>query len=161
MCFAKYRAVVSCLTIACLLVSISAHAQNATLRGLAAARSLKCTFPLMSTGTWDAVGAPSAEVRGATLELNYDEIDTQDGTAQASVTFGRLHIIARLSNQTLHLLAIDNDGPLYITTVFDRPGHPGRLKATHTRHVFTDVSLPGFPSRPEQYFGECEILRSP
>jgi len=29
----------------------------------------------------------------------------------------------------------------------------------HTRHEYTEVRLPGFTSRPEQYYGECEITR--
>jgi hypothetical protein len=28
----------------------------------------------------------------------------------------------------------------------------------HSRHEYTDVSLPGYTSSPEQYYGECEIL---
>jgi len=26
----------------------------------------------------------------------------------------------------------------------------------HARHEYTEVSLPGYTSRPEQYYGECE-----
>ncbi|MBM3778060.1 MAG: hypothetical protein FJW23_07445 [Acidimicrobiia bacterium] len=59
----------------------------------------------------------------------------------------------------MHLLAIDNSGPVYLTTVFDSPGRPGRYKAAHSRHEFTPVSLPGFTSRPEQYVGDCELVK--
>ena len=31
----------------------------------------------------------------------------------------------------------------------------GKLRAVHTRHEYTEVSLPGFTSRPEQYYGDC------
>jgi hypothetical protein len=58
-------------------------------------------------------------------------------------------------------MQMDNSGPLYLTTVFSAGGRdqlPGaRLRAVHTRHEFTSVSLPGFTSRPEQYYGECEV----
>jgi hypothetical protein len=27
--------------------------------------------------------------------------------------------------------------------------------AVHTRHEYTDISLPGFTSRPEMYIGDC------
>jgi hypothetical protein len=43
--------------------------------------------------------------------------------------------------------------------VFDKENTPGKYKAVHTRHEYTEVSLPGFTSRPEQYYGECEIAR--
>ncbi len=35
----------------------------------------------------------------------------------------------------------------------------GKLKAVHTRHEYTEVSLPGYTSRPEQYYGECDARR--
>jgi hypothetical protein len=41
--------------------------------------------------------------------------------------------------------------------VFDRPGRNGTLLAAHSRHEFTPVQLPGFTSRPEQYYGECDV----
>ena len=56
-------------------------------------------------------------------------------------------------------LHTDAAGPVYITTVFNKPAHAGKLKASHSRHEFTDVSLPGFTSRPEQYIGECELIK--
>jgi hypothetical protein len=33
------------------------------------------------------------------------------------------------------------------------------MRAVHTRHEYTMISLPGFTSRPEQYYGECAIGR--
>jgi hypothetical protein len=43
--------------------------------------------------------------------------------------------------------------------VFDKETRAGRLQAVHTRHEYTAVSLPGFTSRPEQYYGDCEAAR--
>ena len=40
-----------------------------------------------------------------------------------------------------------------------KPGQEGRWLAVHTRHEYTDVSLPGYTSRPEQYYGSCAIER--
>jgi hypothetical protein len=48
-------------------------------------------------------------------------------------------------------------GPLYTTTVLAKESRDGRLLAIHTRHEYTDVSLPGFTSRPEMYLGECAV----
>jgi hypothetical protein len=54
---------------------------------------------------------------------------------------------------------MSGEGVLRITTVFDKQNSPGKFKAVHARHEYTDVSLPGFTSRPEQYYGECELGR--
>ena len=66
------------------------------------------------------------------------------------------HVIARLAAGSLHFIAMDGAGPVYLTSVFD-DGRGGPLKAVHSRHAFFDVSLPGFTSTPEQYYGECHI----
>ena len=68
-----------------------------------------------------------------------------------------MEIIVRLSAGTLHLVQSSSGGPLYVTTVFPEQTPDGKLKAVHTRHEFTALSLPGFTSRPEQYYGACEI----
>jgi hypothetical protein len=43
--------------------------------------------------------------------------------------------------------------------VLDKKTASGKLKAMHSRHEVTDFALPGFTSSPEQYIGECEILK--
>lgn len=135
-----------------------ASAQSSTSK-LAEATSVKCTFPIITTGTWAKDGTASVKTETSDMTLQYDDIDTQDGTAAVSGLSGKLYIIVRMAGVNLHLLAIDGAGPLYITTVFDKPSKPGRYKAAHSRHEFTDVSLPGFTSRPEQYVGDCEVLK--
>jgi hypothetical protein len=125
---------------------------------LGAVKSVKCAFPLYSIGTWTS-GEPSAELKKGSLSVAFDEINTEDGTARANGPFGDTHIIAKLSIWSLHLLEISGEGMLRVTTVFDKESRPGKYKAVHTRHEYTEVSLPGFTSRPEQYYGECEISR--
>jgi len=49
------------------------------------------------------------------------------------------------------------DGPLYTTRIFPKETRAGKLQAVHTRHEYTEISLPGFTSRPEQYYGECDV----
>jgi len=46
-------------------------------------------------------------------------------------------------------------GPLYVTTVIAKETKDGRLMAVHTRHEYTQISMPGFTSRPEMYVGDC------
>jgi hypothetical protein len=65
----------------------------------------------------------------------------------------------RYSNGYLHFIQLFLDGKLFVTTVLEEKTASGKLKAMHSCHEHTDVSLPGFTSSPEQYLGECEVLR--
>ena len=131
----------------------SVHTQSK----LANAKTVQCTFPMMSIGDWTKEADPKVDVKPATLKLTYTDIDTQDGTAEVKGLAGNLYIIVRLVPGYLHFMATDNAGPIYLTTIFEKTSHPGKYKAVHTRHEFTDVQLAGFTSRPEQYLGECEV----
>jgi hypothetical protein len=131
---------------------------------LASVQALKCTFTLMTTGTWDK-DVPSAEVTPASLSVQFDAIDSQDGTANvvdvSSQSAGAPHITVRLLGDNLHFLAMNISGSVYLTTVFaDRESRAGaKFKAVHTRHEFTQVRLTGWTSRPEQYYGQCEVVK--
>jgi hypothetical protein len=126
---------------------------------------LKCSFTLMSAGTWNK-GVPSAEVTKATLSMQFEEIDVQGGTANmvdvSAAAAGAPHITVRQLGDSLHFLAMNTSGSVYLTTVFaDRESRAAggkNLKAVHTRHEFTEVRLTGWTSRPEQYYGDCEAV---
>jgi len=144
----------------CLLLFLPAPqalAQRSVEYRLAKVKSLKCAFSLYATGTWKEA-EPQAELKPVKLALQFNDIDTDEGTAQAIGMFGPTHMIARLAVWSLHFMEISSSGTLNITTIFDKETRNGRLKAVHTRHEYTDVSLPGFTSRPEQYYGDCEIV---
>lgn len=128
-------------------------------KDLAAVKELKCVFPVIATGTWSKEGDVTNEAKKADFSITYQNIDTQDGSAEVKGYTGNLYITVRMVSGNLHLLTTDSAGPVYMTTVFNSPAHPGKLKAAHSRHEFTAVSLPGFTSRPEQYIGECEIVK--
>jgi hypothetical protein len=123
---------------------------------LAKAKTLKCSFTTMAVGGWKG-GQPQAEQKPATLSMGFDEVNIDDGTARVIGSFGPSDIIVRLSLGTLHFVQSFREGPLYVTTIFPKETHDGRLMAVHTRHEFTEVSLPGFTSRPEQYYGDCAV----
>lgn len=133
-------------------------AQVGAQEALSSATNLKCVFALYATGTWRE-NTPEAELKTAKLVLEFSSIDTQDGTAISKGGIGAPHIVVRMSHGYLHLLQIASEGPVYLTTVFDQENPGRKFKAVHTRHEYTKVSLPGFTSRPEQYYGECEALR--
>ncbi len=123
---------------------------------LANAKSLTCAFSLVTTGTWQG-GEPKSETKPTKLSLGFDAIEVDDGTARVKGKFGPSDIIVKLSSGSLHFVQSFNDGPVYITTVFPKETRNGNLQAVHTRHEYTEVSLPGFTSRPEQYYGECSV----
>jgi hypothetical protein len=125
---------------------------------LAVAKSIRCAFTTMSTGNWKSEGA-IGEIKPAKLTVGFDDVDVDDGTATVLGAFGPSDIIVRLSTGTLHFVQSFREGPLYATTIFPHETAGGRLRAVHTRHEYTEVSLPGFTSRPEQYYGDCEVLK--
>lgn len=156
-----------CRWLAGLLVALgipTLHAQAPGQNSLADVKALKCAFTLMAVGTWDK-DVPSAEVTPAKLSMQFDAIDTQDGTANvvdvSAAAAGAPHITVRLLNDNLHFLAMNSSGSVYLTTVFaDRESRAGgKFKAVHTRHEFTQVRLTGWTSRPEQYYGQCEVAK--
>jgi hypothetical protein len=124
---------------------------------LQAASTVSCEFTLMAAGNWDRAGAPTAGTKPAMLKVSFANIDTEVGDAETAGLTGTVHIVARFAGGYLHLFRVDSSGFLHATTVFDKVSRPGKLKAVHTRHEYTDIALPGFTSKPEQYYGECEI----
>ena len=122
---------------------------------LASVKRLDCTFTMYATGTWNK-GEVDAKLLPAKLSIGFESINTDEGSAQVRGEFGRSDIVVRLTQGTLHFVQMFSAGPLYVTTVFPKETKNGKLQAVHTRHEYTEVSLPGFTSRPEQYYGECE-----
>jgi hypothetical protein len=125
---------------------------------LGSVKSLQCSFSILATATWKN-GEAQAELKSSPLQLRFDEINTDEGSARVIGNFGPSDIIVRLSTGTLHFVQIFSAGPLYTTTVFPKETRRGKFQAVHTRHEYTEVSLPGFTSRPEQYYGECEVVQ--
>jgi hypothetical protein len=127
-------------------------------RTLANATRLKCTFPLAATSDWNSAGDARVNFRKSDLSLDYREIDTTSGTAQAVALNGnQLFITARFVLGTLHLLSIADSGLLSVTSVFSQSAHRGSFKAVHTRNEFISVPAMKHETRPEQFTGECEI----
>ena len=131
---------------------------------LATVQRLKCAFTQKVVGNWDKDAAPAAELSAAKLAMVFDAIDTQDGTANvldvSAPDAGAPHITVRLLASNLHFMAMNISGSVYLTTVFaDRDSTAsGTFKAVHTRHEFTPTRLTGWTSRPEQYYGQCQIV---
>jgi hypothetical protein len=126
---------------------------------IADAKGIRCTFPRISTGTWMKDGAPEATVKPASLVLRFDEIDTDTGIAQLRNGSVGSEVTVRLAEGYLHLMQAFRTGPLYVTTVFEAGAAAGRFRAVHSRHEYFSTPLPDATSSPEQYYGECEIMR--
>ena len=132
------------------------HAQTPIRDKLAAAKTVTCVFSVYATGTWRN-GEAEGALKTGKLSVQFTEINTDEGSARMTSGFGIYEIIVRLAAGSLHFIQAFRDGPLYTTTVFDKESRDGRLKAVHTRHEYTDIALPGFTSKPEQYYGDCAI----
>lgn len=146
------------VALALLALAQPIHAQGQEV--LRSMKKLRCTFSAYATANW-VDGAPRPEVKPAKLSIAFDDIDADGGTANSVGQFGPVHITVRLTEKTVHFMQMDTSGALYLTTVFAPGGRDqlpgGKLRAVHTRHEYTEVSLPGFTSRPEQYYGACEV----
>ena len=148
---------VAMIVVGAFVASLSA-ANGAAQGRLADTTGLDCTFTVIATGTWPD-GAAEARLDGSTFSIRFEEIDTDVATAEVVGPYGASSIIVRQTGDYLHLVQMFMVGPLYTTTVIDRETTDGKLMAVHTRHEYTDTSLPGFTSRPEQYYGECVVGR--
>jgi hypothetical protein len=122
------------------------------------ATAVTCLFTAQAVGNWTG-GSAKADTRSPKLTVQFTDVSTDEGSAKAVGEFGSSDILVRYSSGTLHFLQSFRTGPLYVTSIFNREVTPGggRLLAVHTRHEYTVVALPGFTSRPEQYYGECEV----
>jgi hypothetical protein len=118
---------------------------------------LRCTFPLIATGTWKKDGQPDGGLKTSSLVLVFDSINTDDGTAKLRNGSMESEVVVRWVTGYLHLMQSFRTGPLYTTTVFDKESSGGKFKAVHSRHEYFTTPLEGATSSPEQYYGECEI----
>lgn len=126
---------------------------------LAAAKALRCTFARVAVSAWNTAGAPAAGVKPATLTLRFESVDADSGTAQLRNGALGSEITVRIAEGYLHFMQAFRTGPLYTTTVFEAGARGGRFKAVHSRHELFSTPLPGATSSPEQYYGECEVLK--
>ena len=124
---------------------------------LTAVKSLRCRFPVATSGTWKE-GLPVANTRTQELLLSVDNIDVQDATAEVRGTAGRVFVSAVLSGWSLYF--VENAvGQLNVTTVFAQETGPKKLKAVHSRHGYLQMTVGRYISEPSvsQNYGECEI----
>ena len=141
------------------LLTSTATAQAPNAAGATPRRNhgdFTCTFSLLATGTWKT-GEPEASTKPAKLSVAFTSIDTQEGTADAVGDAGKSHITVRVVGNYLNLMQMDPYGALYVTTVFNAESKNGRFRAVHTRHEYLPVQVRGLTSRPEQYYGDCEV----
>jgi len=118
--------------------------------------ALECRFTVMSAGSWEGA-TPKTEVTAKELNLTYENVNVDEGTADANSQFGDFYVAVRYTTGYLHLMQMFRSGPLYTTTVLARETADGRMMAIHARHEYTPTSVPGFTSRPEMYLGDCAV----
>ena len=147
------------LALSVLVAMLLTGSDGAAQSRIAGAKSLRCTFPRVSTGTWNKDGSPDATAKPASLVLRFDAIDIETGVAQLRNGSVGSDVTVRLAEGYLHFMQAFRTGPLYTTTVFAAGATGNRFKAVHSRHEFFSTPLPDATSSPEQYYGDCEVLR--
>jgi hypothetical protein len=121
------------------------------------AKTVECEYTVMGTGDWPK-GTPTMTSAPASLKVVYRNVDTSESSAEIESTAKEsFYIVVRYVGDYLHLMQMKSEGPVYTTTVYAREVRPGRLLSVHTRHEYTAIRLPGYTSRPEQYFGDCAV----
>lgn len=151
----NYQRVWLVTLVAILVTGIDAAAQAR----IGSVKSIRCTFPQLSTGTWQKDGSPAATVKPSSLVLRFEDIDPDTGIAQLKNGSVGTEVTVRSAEGYLHFMQAFRTGPLYTTTVFDAGATGGKFKAVHSRHEYFSVPLPEATSSPEQYYGECEVVR--
>jgi hypothetical protein len=151
------RRLIPVVLAALFLSTNAANAQKIEER-MEKATAVSCLFTAQAVGNWTG-GTPKVDTRTPKLVVEFHEVNVDEGSSKAKGEFGSSDILVRYSAGSLHFLQSFRTGPLYVTSIFNREVTPGsgKLLAAHTRHEFTAIALPGFTSRPEQYYGECEI----
>lgn len=126
------------------------------------ATGLACTFTVMTTGNWArGTGEPSMKPSNPDLAVVFNAINAMDGSANLKGGTGNLLITVMLLGGNLHLVVTNPGGQVYLTSVSASESRPGFYRAVHSRHELTEtaVVIPGYTSRPEQYIGECAIVK--
>ena len=123
---------------------------------LSKATRLNCTFATKVVARWKN-GDPQVETTPTSLPMVITDINIEEGTARTTDVLGTTVGIVTFASGTLHFMQTQTEGAVYLTSVFDKESHPGKLRAVHTRHAQSDLTLGGFTSSPEQYYGECTI----
>ena len=137
-----------------------AEAQNRALRELLEnAVRVECRFTSVVRGGWSDSGT-EFKSEAVNRSAVFFDIDVESGTAEAEGEFGASYIVVRYAEGYLPFLQTLSSGPIHLTTILAEPSTGGRLKAVHTRHEYTQVSLPGYTSRPESYLGDCSVERA-
>jgi hypothetical protein len=150
-------AIVICGAVVLVSYSLSVRGAQGAQGGLAQAKTIKCTFPLMSVGNWKE--KPEAQIKASTEIQQFESINADEGTAELKSKYGgKYDIVVRYSNGYLHFVQMFLDGPLHSTTILEKKTAAGKLKAMHSRHEHTDVAMPAWTSSPEQYYGECAVI---
>ena len=151
--------IVGVLTAVLLLTSFHpAMAQSTDKNPLAQIKSLKCTFPVYTVGSWKN-GEPQAQIKqAAQFMLTIDDIDTDSGSGRVTGTAGPVEVTALLTVSSLHFMERSVTGTLNITTVFTGEAGAKRFRAVHSRHDYLPMSIPGFTSEPTvtQNYGMCD-----
>src|SRR4030095_10875626 len=72
-------------------------------------KTVSCAFSTMTAGDWQS-GQPSATTKPASLNVSFDAINADEGSARAVGQLGKVDVVVRLSEGTLHFVESFREG---------------------------------------------------
>lgn len=130
-----------------------AESQISNFDRLLAAKSLKCSFPVVSEVDWDS-GKPNVSTKySRKLDLHFDSINWKEGKARLIGNLGAGDVKSLATPYGLTFIEITPVGNLIFTTVMAYYDKEGDFVAMSSRHM---MLLDGKPF-PSQNYGSCRI----
>jgi len=124
-------------------------ADDSSIRALARARSLKCSFPWSSSADWDA-DDPKLKTAVQDFSFHIDAIERTKRTARIIGNAGAEDLVVLVGDDSVSFVEQTPAGAVNVTTVYAWRNKAGTFKAVHSRH--TSI---GGPS-PSQSYGQCQ-----
>jgi hypothetical protein len=123
-------------------------ADDSSVKALARARSLKCSFPWYSSADWDA-DEPKLKTGVQDFAFHIDGIDRTKRAARLIGNAGAEDLVVLVGDDSVSFVEQTPAGAVNVTTVYAWRNKAGSFKAVHSRH--TSI---GGPS-PSQNYGQC------
>jgi hypothetical protein len=121
---------------------------------LAAAKTVRCTFPKYAATRW-IEGTPETVMGTDQFAFEIDAINLKARTARVVAGTASVLVSASTSQTGLNIIEQTPIGNFILTTVFTGGRDGASFRAVHSRHLGDPADLPAV----SQYFGSCEIVR--
>lgn len=115
-----------------------------------AAKTFRCTFNVRVSAEMNG-DVPKPETGVEQLDLIFDQINIEKGTARLIGNIGASDIIVVNGVNRITLLEVTDTGNVQVTVIYAGQRVDGQFKAVHSRHT----ALEGRWLLPSQSYGSC------